>query len=158
MDVTLFGLLPMLFGGTAADSPQALLNDIYLPSKAGQLENVKEHYSSRLRELVSSNLEQNIVDRSGQAIDPGAPGIVEFNPFLNGDDADLQGLTVTTPIIIDDAAVALVSFTTVDGSSVLSISMVRADEEWKVDDIASVGGGEKWLYSWLLRYDPFSQQ
>jgi hypothetical protein len=33
-----------------------------------------------------------------------------------------------------------------------------AQSEWKVDDIASVGEGEKWLYSWLLKYNSLRQQ
>jgi hypothetical protein len=38
----------------------------------------------------------------------------------------------------------------------LALSLVKAADGWKVDDVASLGQGEHWLYSWLLQYDPFS--
>jgi hypothetical protein len=99
-----------------------------------------------------------VVDVSGQPADPEAPAIVSFNPFLNGETADVKDLQVTEPITRDGTAVALVSFVNAGQPAVLSISMVELQGEWKVDDIAAVGAGEKWLYSWLLQYDPFSMR
>jgi len=157
MDFTLFGLVPMIFGAPA-DSPRGLLDQVYQPLMAGQYQNLEEYYSPRLRELVSENLQANVLDPKGQPLDPEAPGIVSFNPFLNGDNSAVSDLKVTDPLIQGDTAVALVSFQDVSQPTTLSISMVRAEGEWKVDDIAAVGPGEKWLYSWLLKYDPFSQQ
>ncbi|MNU08355.1 hypothetical protein D3C72_2543600 [compost metagenome] len=52
---------------------------------------------------------------------------------------------------------ALVSFERAGQPTILTVSMVH-DAVWKVDDVASVGAGEKWLYSWLLQYDPYNQQ
>lgn len=157
MDWTVFGLVPMLFGGAPADTPRALLDEIYQPLQSGQQINLEEHYSDHLQQLVANNLELNAVDVTGAAIDPGAPGIVEFNPFLNGTDARLIDLSVTEPVVQGQSAVALVSFQTASVPTTLSISMVN-DGVWKVDDVASVGAGEKWLYSWLLQYDPFDQR
>ena len=158
MDFSLFGLVPMIFGGVPADTPRALLDSIYQPLVAGQYETIEEHYSDRLQELVAANIALNVRDTSGMPIDPDAAPIVEFNPFLNGYDTALEHLQVTEPIISDDTAVSLVSFDKAGSSTVLSVSMVREADAWKVDDIASVGEGEKWLYSWLLQFDPFSQQ
>jgi len=157
MDWTVFGLVPMLFGGAPADTPRALLDSIYQPLQSGQQINLEEHYSDHLQQLVANNLELNALDVTGAAIDPGAPGIVEFNPFLNGTDARLTNLSVTEPVVQGQSAVALVSFQTASVPTTLSISMVN-DGAWKVDDVASVGAGEKWLYSWLLQYDPFDQR
>lgn len=157
MDLTFFGLVPMLFGGAPADSPRALLDSIYQPLVSGQQINLEEHYSANLQALVANNLELNAVDAAGAAIDPGAPGIVEFNPFLNGTEISLDHLAVSEPVIQGDAAVALVSFETAGQPTILTVSMVR-DGEWKIDDVASVGAGEKWLYSWLLQFDPYGQQ
>ena len=157
MDLTFFGLLPMLFGGAPADSPRALLDTIYEPLIAGEQVNLEEHYSDRLQMLVSNNLALNAVEQTGTAIDPEAPAIVEFNPFLNGTDTNLSNLSVTEPVVQGQTAVALVSFGTNSVTTILTISMIN-DSEWKIDDIASVGSGEKWLYSWLLQYDPFNQQ
>lgn len=157
MDWTVFGLVPMLFGGAPADTPRALLDEIYQPLQGGQQINLEEHYSDHLQQLVANNLELNAVDVTGAAIDPGAPGIVEFNPFLNGTDARLTNLSVTEPVVQGQSAVALVSFQTASVPTTLSISMIN-DGSWKIDDVASVGAGEKWLYSWLLQYDPFDQK
>lgn len=157
MDLTLFGLLPMFFGGAPADSPRALLDSIYQPLQSGEQINLEAHYSPHLQSLVANNLEGNVIDTAGARIDPGAPGIVEFNPFLNGTESRLDNLSVTEPVVLGDNAVALVSFAIAGQPTVLSVSMVH-DGEWKIDDVASVGGGEKWLYSWLLQYDPYNQQ
>lgn len=157
MDWNVFGLLPMLFGGAPADSPRALLDSIYQPLQAGQQINLEEHYSAHLQDLVIYNLQSNIEDRRGIKIDPQAPGIVEFNPFLNGSDAPVANRAVSEPVIQGDTAVALVSFDSSGVSTILTISMVN-DGDWKIDDIASLGGGENWLYSWLLQFDPYDQQ
>ncbi|GEM_PF-1908038 len=157
MDWNIFGLLPMIFGGAPADSPRALLDTIYQPLQAGQDINLEEHYSAHLQDLVVYNLQSNIEDRSGIKIDPQAPDIVEFNPFLNGSDAPVANLAVSEPVVQGDTAVALVSFDSSGVSTILTISMVN-DGDWKIDDIASLGGGENWLYSWLLQFDPYDQQ
>jgi hypothetical protein len=157
MDLTFFGLLPMLFGGAPADSPRALLDSIYQPLQSGEQINLEEYYSTHLQLLVANNLQANVVDTAGAPIDPGAPAIVEFNPFLNGTESKLDDLLVTEPVVLGDNAVAFVSFATQGEPTVLSVSMVN-DGEWKIDDVASVGAGEKWLYSWLLQYDPYNQQ
>jgi hypothetical protein len=157
MDWSLFGLVPMIFGGAPADTPSALLDAIYQPLQSGAQVNLEEHYTDHLQQLVAYNLEANVVDASGARIDPGAPQIVAFNPFLNGPETPVDALFVSEPIVQGDTAVALVSFERAGQPTVLTVSMQR-DEVWKVDDVASVGAGEKWLYSWLLQYDPFDQQ
>jgi len=157
MDWSLFGLVPIIFGGAPADSPRALLDSIYQPLQSGVQINLEEHYTDHLQALVAYNLEANALDTSGARIDPGAPQIVAFNPFLNGPETPVDALYVSEPIIQGDTAVALVSFERASQPTILTVSMVR-DGVWKVDDIASVGAGEKWLYSWLLQYDPYNQQ
>ncbi len=157
MDWTLFGLLPMIFGGAPADSPRALLDAIYEPLQSGQQVNLEDYYTDHLMDLVAYNLQVNVVDTSGAQIEPGAPGIVAFNPFLNGPESPVEALAVSEPVVQGDTAVALVSFERAGQPTILAVSMVL-DAVWKVDDVASVGAGEKWLYSWLLQYDPYNQQ
>lgn len=158
MDLSLFGLVPLLFGGGTADTPRTVLDAIYQPLLVGEAANLEQHYSDRLQGLVATNLALNVVDVSGRQVDPEAPGIVAFNPFLNGTDAMLQHLEIGEPVIKGETAVSLVSFERAEGPSLLSVSLVHEPDGWKVDDVASLGGQEKWLYSWLLQYDPFSQQ
>jgi hypothetical protein len=135
-----------------------MLDQIYQPILAGQSQNFEQYYSPRLQQIASFNLEANIVDAAGKPIDPQAPEIVSFNPFANGESASLENLQVTEPIVQGQSAVSLVSFVNNAEPTILSISMVELGGEWKVDDIAAVGGGEKWLYSWLLQYDPFAER
>lgn len=157
MDWTLFGLVPMLFGGAPADSPRALLDSIYQPLQNGQEINLEQHYSAHLQDLVAYNLSANVVDAKGARIDPQAPEIVAFNPFLNGAEGHVDGLAVSEPVVQGHSAVALVSFESKGEPTILTISM-RYEGEWKINDVASVGSGESWLYSWLLQFDPFNQQ
>ena len=51
-------------------------------------------------------------------------------------------------------AIVDVSYKNFDHPSVLTISLVRNPEGWKVDDVASLGADDHWLLSWLLTYDP----
>ncbi len=158
MDLSLFGLIPLLFGGGTTDTPRGLLDAIYEPLLAGEAQNVEQFYSNRLQDLVATNLQLNVVDVSGVRVDPEAPGIVAFNPFVNGTDAAVQHLEIGEPVIKGETAVSLVSFERAEGASLISVSMVHEPDGWKVDDVASLGQSEKWLYSWLLQFDPFSQQ
>jgi len=159
MDWTLFGLVPMIFGSApVADTPRGLLEEIYKPLLAGEHEDIEKHFSPHLQSLVVANLQANAVDGKGTRIDPAAPDFGAFNPFINGETGTLENLAVSEPVIQDGTAVAMVSFTNASKPTVLTISMVQDEGAWKIDDVASVGAGEKWLYSWLLQYDPFGQQ
>lgn len=158
MDLYLFGLIPLLFGGGTTDTPRALLDAIYQPMLLGESQNVEQYYSERLQGLVANNLQLNVVDVSGVRVDPEAPGIVAFNPFLNGTDAAVQNVEIGEPVVKGETAVSLVSFERAEGASLISVSMVHQADGWKVDDVASLGQSEKWLYSWLLQFDPFGQQ
>jgi hypothetical protein len=60
-----------------------LLEEIYQPIASGEQQQLESFYSKRLQELVAQNLQQNDVDTAGELIDPIAPAIVGFNPFLN---------------------------------------------------------------------------
>ena len=66
------------------------------------------------------------------------------------------GQVETGPCERDGKAMVTVAFTNFDNTSLLTLSLVREGDGWKVDDIASLGEGENWLLSWLLQYDPFA--
>ena len=84
-----------------------------------------------------------------------APAL-SFNPFINAQHSLLLDLAISDPVVAKDKALVTVSFTNFDQATLLSLSLVRAADGWKVDDVASLGDGENWLLSWLLQYDPFS--
>jgi hypothetical protein len=152
-------LLALGLSGSASafDDPKALLEAIYAPYTAGQTPGDREqYYSARLKGLYAANLERQSVDaRSGTEVDPNAPDLVGFDPFIEGDHALLLDLNIGTPVVQGDRALATVTFHNFDHTSLLAITMKREQDGWKVDDIASMGSEQNWLLSWLLQYDPF---
>jgi hypothetical protein len=147
-----------LTGATRAyDDPKALLDAVYAPYTAGQTPGDREQYfSARLKGLYAANLERRAVDgETGKDIDPNAPNLVGFDPFIEGDHALLLDLMIGAPVIQGDRALSTVTFHNFDHTSLLAITMKREQDGWKVDDIASMGSDENWLLSWLLQYDPF---
>ncbi len=142
----------------AYDDPRALIEGIYQPYVAGQKHagGLEQFYSTRLKELYAANAERQAVDHEGAAVDPDAPDMLNFDPFIEGQNPLLMDLAISEPVTSGDYAVATVSFHNFDHRSLLSLSLVREADGWKVDDVASLGGTENWLLSWLLQYDPFS--
>ena len=65
-------------------------------------------------------------------------------------------LSIGEPVVMGDTATVTVSFHNFDQPTLLSLSLVKEAGGWKVDDVASLGGGQHWLLSWVLQYDPFS--
>ena len=141
----------------AYDDPKALLEAIYAPYTAGQTPGDREqYYSARLKGLYAANLERQAVDnRTGDAVDPNAPNLLSFDPFIEGGHALLLALSIGTPVVQGERALATVTFHNFDHTSLLAITMKREQDGWKVDDIASMGSDQNWLLSWLLQYDPF---
>lgn len=152
-------LLALGLAGAASayDDPKALLDAVYAPYTAGQAPGDREQYfSARLRGLYAANIERHAIDaKTGTEIDPNAPNMVGFDPFIEGDHALLLDLAIGAPVVQGDRALATVTFHNFDHTSLLAITMKREQDGWKVDDIASMGSDQNWLLSWLLQYDPF---
>lgn len=134
----------------AYDDPKALVDAIYAPYTSlgsATSQDPAQFYSERLRGLVAAN---------AAAVGDNAPPVLEFNPFIGAKQALLRDLSVGTPVGNLERAIVTVSFGNFGDISLLSLSLVREGDGWKVDDIASLGEGENWLLSWLLQYDPFA--
>lgn len=140
----------------AFDDPKALVEAIYQPYQAGQQHgDIGQFYSSRLKQLFAdqgSNAAAE-VDTTGSI---GVHASVDFNPFIDGDHALLLDVTIGQPVIVGDQALVTVGFHNFDQPTLLSLSLVREPDGWKVDDVTSMGGEENWMLSWLLQYDPWS--
>ena len=135
----------------AYDDPRALVEAIYAPYATlgtARDQDLMPFYSERLQALVALNV---LPPEEGEP----APPVIEFNPFIGAQEALLRDLSIGTPAVANDRAVVNVSFVNFDHASLLALGLVREDDGWKVDDIASLGDGENWLFSWLLQYDPF---
>ena len=152
-------LLIIGFSGAASayDSPRALVEAIYQTYSAGQKHEggLEKFYSTRLKDLYAGNLERQTVDQKGAALDPDAPDMLTFDPFIEGQNSLLLDVVIGEPVLNGDRAVSTVSFHNFDHMSLISVAMVREADGWKVDDVASLAGSENWLLSWLLQYDPF---
>ena len=152
--------LLLLFGfvapAAAFDDPKALLEAVYAGYQAGGNRTTPEtYYSARLKGLYAANLERQALDaEKGIAVDPNAPPVLDFDPFIEGNHALIAEFQIGEPVVTGNRAVATVSFANFDHRATLAISLVREGDGWKVDDIASLSG-ENWLLSWLLQYDPF---
>ena len=146
----------------AFDDPKALVTAIYAPYQtpgAAAAQDPAQYYSERLKGLVSAHAakatEDVLTNPDGDKTGPVAPGLT-FNPFIDAQHSLLMDLAVGEPIVMGDKAMATVSFHNFDQATLLSLSLVKDPDGWKVDDVASLGQGEHWLLSWLLQYDPFS--
>lgn len=134
----------------AFDTPRALLEAIYQPYQ-GQAErgDIRRFLSTRLDEIRQTQTE-SVVASTDHADD-----LSNFDPFVQGDAFFPFELVISEPAMLGDRAIATVSFRNFGDPSLMSIAMVREADGWKVDDIAAMGEGENWLYSWLLTVDPF---
>lgn len=141
---------------SAFDEPKALLEAVYAGYQAGGNRATPEtYYSARLKGLYAANLERQALDaEKGVSVDPNAPPVLDFDPFIEGNQALIAEFQIGQPVVTGSRAVATVSFANFDHRATLAVAMVREGDGWKVDDIASLSG-ENWLLSWLLQYDPF---
>jgi hypothetical protein len=146
----------------AFDDPKALVAAIYQPyqSAGAPPQDPAQYYSERLKGLVSAHAAKATKALLGSSIDNAGTGpvapVLSFNPFIAGEHSLLMDLAIGEPVVIGDKAMVAVSFHNFDQATLLSLSLVKDAGGWAIDDVASLGQGEHWLYSWLLQYDPFS--
>ena len=147
----------------AFDDPAALVAAIYAPYQmpgAAAEQDPAQYYSERLKGLVSGHAAKaadDLLSSEAPAAGTGdvAPAL-SFNPFIAAQHSLLMDLSIGTPVVLGDKAMVAVSFHNFDQAALLSLSLVKDPDGWKIDDVASLGQGEHWLLSWLLQYDPFS--
>jgi hypothetical protein len=147
----------------AFDDPKALVAAIYAPYQAASAakdQDPTQFYSERLKGLVSAHAAKaarDVLSTPDAGKDTGdvAP-VLSFNPFVGAQHSLLIDLSIGAPVLLGDKAMVAVSFHNFDQATLLSLSLVKDADGWKVDDVASLGEGEHWLLSWLLQYDPFS--
>ena len=147
--------------GQAFDDPKALLNAIYEPMTHGQK-------PTDLMPFYSNALKLKFIDRArsepgdgAAATQPGQGSEVQqveqhFDPFVSSANVLLFDLNIADPVVMGDRAVATVSYHNFDHPALLSIALVKENDGWKVDDVASMGPDQHWLLSWLLTNDPWA--
>lgn len=157
--LALLVLLAPLSPAIAAENfsdPKALVQSIYDGYRPGaQRGDPTEYYSERLKG-VADLAQQNarFTRTAGSERDPAADPT--FNPFLPDASALLFDLKVGEPAMLDDRAVITVTYHNFDQPRLLAISLVKEEDSWKVDDVASMGSDVPWLLSWALAADPYA--
>jgi len=144
----------------AADAhadPKELVGAIYAAFQPGAPKgDPSVHYSSRLLAIAEDAQDGSVyASDAAMAGEVFAPRVA-FNPFLPDESALLFDLSIGEPVVIDDRALVGVSYHNFDAPHLLTVSLVREDGEWKVDDVASFAGEAPWLLSWALAMDPYA--
>ncbi len=145
------------FPAFAYDDPRALVEAIYQPYINGQQQtNLAQFYSAGLKQLFleHANAKAQELDVTGSVPTEIEP-VLSFNPFINADNALLLDVAIGDPVVVGDKALVTVTFHNFDEPTLLSLSLIKEPDGWKVDDVTSTGGEEKWMLSWLLLYDPW---
>lgn len=133
----------------AFDDPRELVENIYASYSPGQdRPDLSQYYSTTL---------QHYFDRYEEKLADEATSEIVFDPFVSAENALLNGLNIGEPTVRGNRAIVNVTFDNFDHPTMLTLSLVREADGWKVDDVVSLGSEEHWLLTWALVYDPFGQ-
>ena len=137
------------------DDPKALVTALYEPYTHGdQPTDLPDFYTDGLKAMFAKHQQLSQITGVGLPAKPVSPSDDEFDPFVNAKHYLMLDLTISDAVVNGDHAVVGVSYKNFDHPTVLSVSLSKSPDGWKVDDIASLGADQHWLLSWLLTYDP----
>lgn len=140
----------------AYEDPKSLVTAIYQPYLSGkQQADLSQFYSARLKQLFLDHAETAAAQLDTSAEPLKVRPAFDFNPFIDAKNALILDVTIGEPMVVGDKALVTVGFNNFDYPTLLSLSLVRDADGWKVDDVTSMGGEEGWMLSWLLRFDPW---
>ena len=150
------GLVSVLWGGMPAAvdaTPQGLIEAVYAQPAAERSLQAEDVYSDRLQDqfgIYFANQDATLLT----AADITPPiDLVPFDPLSLL--ASAGPVVISEPVVTGRQATATVTVEKGTGPAQLSLFLVEQDNGWRIDDIASFdAGGQPWLLSWLLRYDP----
>lgn len=144
------GMLAVLASPAAAqsfDDPRALVEHVYSSYLADQIP------SDYPREQFSPTLRQLWDDMEARSEELEMP-ILDFDPFINGQDFDITDVTVADPLIDGDAATAVVTFRNFGMPQEMRYSLIRDAGGWKIDDLESLSEEYNYRLSEILAADP----
>lgn len=127
-----------------ADDPVARVRALYDGPASGiffldEPETMRQVLSPTLVDLL-------LADRRGRPM-----GNLDFDPVVNGQDAQLRDLEFSPAVIERDAARVTVTFRNFDQPNTLVYSLLRESSGWRVDDVTATEGAAVWLLSDILR-------
>ena len=76
---------------------------------------------------------------------------VTFDPVVNGQDALIEDLVVHAAVIDGSRAYVNARFRNFGTDNVLIFSFVCEDRSWRLDEIASIGGEFRWVFTDVLQ-------
>lgn len=121
------------------DTPEALLEAFYEPYFTGEF--YEDETPFRSESL------QALYDRDAEITPDGEMGAISFDPFIDGQDFDIDQFSIDAVAIEGDIATAGVSFTNFGEPRQLVYDLVFEDGGWRVDDVASVTPGNEYRLS-----------
>jgi hypothetical protein len=143
----LAAMLPAVVRAQAVfDDPAGLIAFAYAPYESGEF---PEDYTA----LFSPTLKQLWDDMEARSEAAGEP-IIDFDPFIDGQDYEITELLIADPVIDGDEAVVAVSFLNFNEPREIRFALVRRAEGWKIDDMESLSPEFGWRLSELLAADP----
>jgi hypothetical protein len=142
---------------SAYDDPKSLVVAIYQPYQAGrQHADLNQFYSTRLKALFLAHAETAAAGVDTTTTEPlTVSPAIDFNPFIDAQHALILDVAIGEPVVVGEQALVTVGFHNFDQPTLLSLSLVKEPDGWKVDDVTSMGGEENWMLSWLLQFDPW---
>lgn len=146
MRAVLLALIGLLFAPLAVAqpyaTPKALLEAAYSPYFTEEFpDDPHALYSSRLKALWAS------ADRESE----DEVGAVNFDPFINAQDYQIENLVIGEEIALGDGRMTVpVGFLNMGEPQALDFTLVREGGGWLVDDIAATTPGYEFQLSELL--------
>jgi len=137
-----FGFLLGLASAASAQpyaSPEALLEAFYEPYFSGDFAEDESIFRSSALQGLYEQDEANTPD--------GEMGALGFDPYVNGQDFDIDNFEIVETDISGDVATAEVHFTNLGEPTELIYDLVFEDNGWRIDDVTSVSRGREYRLS-----------
>lgn len=132
-----------LAAGPAAafEDPGALMEAIYAPYLADDFhQDTTPYFAAPIRARLGSEYQIG--------------GWLGADPFVNGQDFDIDGLVINKPIYDGDRASIEVSFTNFGEPNLLEYALVLEADGWKIEDITTIAGGYQYRLSEAMEEGP----
>lgn len=109
------------------ETPEQLLEALYAPYFSGDFSDDEAGFrSDALNALYEADEQRTPL---------GEMGAISFDPYIDGQDFDIEDLVIGTPAITGDRAVVAVTFTNFGAPRAISYDLVFEHGGWKVDDL-----------------------
>lgn len=126
-------------GTTASTSPRGVVDSLYKVHQANETMLLSDEGVQLRQSLFDRDLAA-LLTKSLAPTPEGDVGILDFDPFFNGQDIQVTGLQIGEAKIDGDAATVVVSFNNYDQKNVLTYSLRNTENGWKIRDIDYLEG------------------